>query len=320
MITTPGSIACVYLILAHTDPDSVLRLATTILAQSATAHILIHYDAKAGKFPVPADPSSTRITIVEHPIRVEWGTFSQIEAIATSLQQLRRTGAPFDWVLLLSAQDYPVRPIADFEAMLATAATDAFITYDQITPQNRHLNDRYKFHYKRILPGPLPRIFRVREMYDRIFNRIQPFIRIQTGPRGTFLGRRVRPSILDLPNPVYKGWQWWAITHKVCDVILSTIEQNPEFVEKYNGTLIPDESFFQTLILNSPELKATNLALHYADWQLGKASPAFLTFDNLPSIQASQRWFARKITTDNDGGLRNALDDLVTHPPIDKTQ
>jgi hypothetical protein len=318
-VTSSEPIACVYLIVSHARPDDVARLARSIVRQSPGAYVLIHHDKNSGTFPAAELAGLPRVALVEDPVRVHWGTFSQVEAVLRSMRQLRRSDARFDWLVLISGQDYPARPIAEFERMLADSDADAFLTYDKILPSDRHLNDRYRFHYRRILGGPLPRLLRAKELYERVFNRVQPFVRIQTGPRGTFVGLRARPSIVDLSMPIYKGSQWWTITHQAFDVILDTIEQKPEFVQRYQGTLIPDESFFQTLILNSPQLTAANLSLHYVDWRLGKASPAFLNRDDLWSIRNSKRWFARKIGT-NDGGLRDTLDALHATAPTHQAQ
>jgi hypothetical protein len=311
-VTISEPIACVYLIVSHTRADGVARLAGSVVRQSPGAYVLIHHDKNSGTFPAAELANLPRVALVEDPVRVHWGTFSQVEAVLHSMRQLRRSDARFDWLIVISGQDYPARPIAEFERMLADSDADAFLTYDEVLPSDRHLNDRYRFHYRRILGGPLPRLLRAKELYERVFNRVQPFVRIQTGPRGTFVGRRIRPSAMDMPMPLYKGWSWLTLGRRAADALLDTLHRQPELVERYRGTLCPDESIFHTVLVNTPGLTTRNASLHYADWQPGRTGPRYLHFDDLGAIRASGRWFARKIDASDDRGLRDALDALCS--------
>lgn len=310
------AISCTYLITAHTQPKAVARLAETLVRESKTARVFIHFDAKAGPFPVDLIASTSRISVASRPVAVRWATFSQVEAVLESLKEMRSNPGLPDWVVLISGQDYPARNITDLETMLATCGRDAIFTYDRITAADRHLFDRYAFSYRRISESQLPRLLRAGQLYDQWFNRSQPIVRIQTGPRGTFVGRRSR-SIMDAGIPVYKGWLWFALSRAAIDAILKTLEIRPDFVAKFASTLSPDESFFQTLILNTPGLTSINAQLHYADWTQNQSSPRFLTMPDLPAIVSSQQWFARKIDGVDDGGLRDALDRLRSANPSD---
>jgi hypothetical protein len=319
-VSSSEPIACVYVIVSHTDPAGVVRLARTIVEQSPAAQVLIHHDALAGTFPADALAGIPRVTLVKDPVRVHWGTFSQVEAVLRSMHQARGMNLGLDWLTVISGQDYPARPIAAFESMLAGSGADAFMTYDRITAADRHLNDRYGFHYRRMLAGPLPRFLRARDLYDRVFNCAQPFLRIQTGLRGTFTGLRARPSVLDLPVPIFKGWSWITLRRNALDAVFDWLDGRPEFIRCYAGTLCPDESFFQTIVVNSPGLVVCNASLHYADWRPRQSGPTFLGLDDLPAIRASQQWFARKIDTANDSGLRDALDAFVRNASVESTR
>jgi hypothetical protein len=310
-VTSSEPIACVYVIVSHTEPAGVVRLARTIVEQSAAAQVLIHHDVAAGVFPAAALADVARVALVENPVRVHWGTFSQVEAVLRSMRQALRSHPRFDWLTVISGQDYPARPIAAFESMLAGSGADAFLTYDRVTAADRHLNDRYRFAYRRVSGGPLPRLLRARDLYDRVFNRAQPFLRIQTGPRGTFVGRRARPSVMELPIPVYKGWSWITLRRPAVEAVFAALEHRPELLERYAHTLCPDESFFATLVVNTPELTVCNASLHYADWRPGQAGPQFLSIADLAAIRSSKQWFARKIDTLTGSDLRDALDALA---------
>ncbi len=269
--------------------------------------MLVHHDASAGVFPRDVIADLPRTVIVEHPVRVTWGTFAQVEAVLRSLAQLRAMNVEYDWITLISGQDYPARPLVQFQEMLAHTNADAIMTYAKIHAADRHLYDRYNFRYARLSAKELPRVLRARGYYDRIFNRVQPFLRIQTAPRGTFIGRRAIRSIMNFGIPVFKGSTWWAMSRKAVEAVMTAIADQPAYVDRYARTLSSDESIFHTIVLNTPGLTTENAELHYTNWRPGKASPEFLTVTDLPAIRTAHRWFVRKVDA-NDGGLRDRLD------------
>jgi hypothetical protein len=311
--TGARDISCTYLIASHTQPQGVSRLARIVVSESPTSSVFVHHDAGAGQLPLSLFEGLKNVSIAPDPIAAQWGTFSLVDLVVRSLRQIRNSGSGCDWVVLLSGQHYPARSLRDFEHMLANCGADAIMSFERVMPSDRHLNDRYGFHYRRFLNGPLPRVLRAKRLYDTVFNRAQPFFRVQTDDRGSFLGWRPRNSVIDLDLPVYIGSQWWALSRAAVDAVLDAVD-NSDFVERYAGTLIPDESFFQTVIVNSRHLKSVKGTLHYETFPANRASPRFLTLSDLPAIRASAQWFARKIDAANDDGLSDALDVLRTEP------
>ena len=57
---------------------------------------------------------------------VERGSAAELMMLLRCLRRLRES-ARFDWLVAISGSDYPVRPIAEIEAALAGADTDALI-------------------------------------------------------------------------------------------------------------------------------------------------------------------------------------------------
>ena len=62
------------------------------------------------------------------------------------------------------------------------------------------------------------------------------------------------------------------------------LSENPDYVRFFEHVFVPDELFFQTIIMNS-ELRDTveNDDLRYLDWSREPA-PAVLTRDDLPAL------------------------------------
>jgi hypothetical protein len=72
--------------------------------------------------------------------------------------------------------------------------------------------------------------------------------------------------------------------------------------------LIPEEIFFQTVLVNSP-LRETlvNRALHYTAWP-GGPHPKTLGVEDFPTLAASDVLYARKFDVERDSLVLDAID------------
>jgi hypothetical protein len=66
------------------------------------------------------------VHVVTSDIPVEWGDFSIVKALWTSLSWMVEHLA-FDWVVFLTEQDYPIAPLAQLEERLSSSGVDAFL-------------------------------------------------------------------------------------------------------------------------------------------------------------------------------------------------
>ena len=303
-----------YIILAHERPDAVLRLAGAILSEVPASRVLVHYSSLSGDFP---DTRDERIRVVESPVAVRWGTFSQVEMMLRCLHEIRRQGLPDDWVVTLSGHCYPIRPLAELEQMLPSCAGDAYFWSRRIETCDRDLLERYTFDYRVVRHGPLPFPLSLRAVRG-VINHAQPFIRLKSVSRIAFVGLRRRRSIPNLVPHVYFGTQWIALSRRAVGAIHEALARSPEVLEAYRGTMAPEESFFSTVLAADPSLRVVKADLHYVDWSTARTgSPRALSLTDLPAIERSEKWFARKIDLVRDDGLRDALDALrgLGRPP-----
>lgn len=65
------------------------------------------------------------------------------------------------------------------------------------------------------------------------------------------------------------------------------MEDNPKVVEFFKHTYIPEESFFQTILGNSPYKSRTQGNLTYADWTGGGSHPGYITESHLDFLAAN---------------------------------
>jgi len=78
---------------------------------------------------------------------------------------------------------------------------------------------------------------------------------------------------------------------------LDYVKKHRGFIKKLKTMAIPEEFFFQNIIMDSPYGEfVVNDSLIYDDWENGNgASPAVLKLDDMKRIESSGKLFARKI-------------------------
>lgn len=125
---------------------------------------------------------------------------------------------------------------------------------------------------------------------------------------------------------IYGGSQWWSFPMRLVDYILEFLDDNPAFIKYFQSVLIPDESFFQTLILNLEEKfikkNIVNNSLRLIKWDAvyPDTNPRGLTIGDLELIKNSQELFARKFEpTTGDKNILDFIDKEILFYENEKT-
>ena len=99
--------------------------------------------------------------------------------------------------------------------------------------------------------------------------------------------------------------------------ILSFPDREPRAARFFRRAVCPDESYFPTIIGNSPFRERTGPNVTFTDWSSGGANPARLTPEHVASLAAHAgsdapdvKLFARKFG-DDDGELVGTLAQLI---------
>ncbi|HWK28857.1 MAG TPA: beta-1,6-N-acetylglucosaminyltransferase [Solirubrobacter sp.] len=253
-----------YLILSYTLPELAARLVATLRAGSPDAVVAVHHDDRRTTLgPVDA----LRIP----PVPIEWGHGSQLAAVLRALRWLRERAA-FDWVVLLSGQDYPIRPVGEIEAELLGADVDAFIQHAPVAPlraQDEFVR-RYRYRWR---PG------------SARLARLDPLIHVRRLPSGTYVGLPARP-----PLPLYHGSDWFTLSARAVDALLTA---PAPVVDHFLHTIVPTEGFAAT-VLASSGLRLRDDDRRFAQFAPGSANPHVLGVDDLGAALATGGHFARK--------------------------
>ncbi|MFC1222206.1 beta-1,6-N-acetylglucosaminyltransferase [Pedobacter sp. BG31] len=110
----------------------------------------------------------------------------------------------------------------------------------------------------------------------------------------------------------YGGSQWMSFPLPVAEIILDFLAVNPDFIRYFKLVRIPDESFFQTLLLNCGnefvEKNLVNRNLHLIKWEFPYAHPKYLGEEYLNMMKKSRFLFARKLEASRPSRVLDRID------------
>lgn len=279
----------VYVVLAHRAPHQVLRLVRRLDSGDASFFVHIDKHAPAAVFRPVRDGlrGIPRAQLLPRH-RCAWGGFGMVSAALDGLAAAADAG-PFDVAVLLSGQDYPVRPIPEIHTWLGERRGSSFLEHFAV-PSERWLGgglSRFThWHWRgrilgRYLMFPHPRLPFVRAPYRGFLDGLAPF----------------------------GGSMYWGLSSDAVAHVLDFVRARPDYARFFRHVDVPDESFFHTILLNS-RLAGTVVDddLHYTDWSAAQSHPRTLAVDDLDAALASGKLFARKF---DDEGVLDVLDARV---------
>jgi hypothetical protein len=284
-----------YVVLSHRNPPQVLRL-VRVLTEGPSAQVLVRHDGRRSTL-LPAAIEAAGGKAIEDDLDFEWGGPSQLELILGCLGEARRRLDP-DWTLILSGQDYPLRPMPEIEAELDRSESDARIGAVREVETRRPANDdefylrcRYR-HYAR--PGALPDMPRSPRplTYTRA---VPPLVGI----------RRLGPA----PLRFYASADWLTLGRRALETLLDA-GRDRRLMRHFHRVAVPSESFFASVLLGDPDLTVEHDHRRFARFSRpGAPHPDTLTSADLDGVLASGADFARKFDVELDSEVLDRLDE-----------
>jgi hypothetical protein len=286
-----------YIISAYKHPEQLLRLVHRL--NTDTTSFFVHVDKKI-------DPSIHRnmtdalreyynVHFVKR-YKCDWGGFGHVAASLEGIAEIWRTSTPFQYAILLTGQDYPIKPNWYIEKFFADRNGELFLDFFPL-PDPRWCNR-----------GVASGMERVEAWHWRVFNRhfcFPPSARVPFKRRFT---EGFKP---------FGGSSYWCLSRECIEYIYHLTRTNPEFVNFFRRVDVPDELFFQTLILNSPfKNRVRNDNLRYIIWKdLKSGSPAILRVEDYPDLLGSSKLFARKFDITVDPIILDMIDRTLLDVP-----
>jgi hypothetical protein len=212
------------------------------------------------------------------------------------------TPRPFDYVVLLTGQDYPLRTNAQIRAALRDGGGKVFMHWMPIPTEHWSLGG----------------MDRIENWHFRLFGR---FLAFPGAPfPWTWLNAawslppkvfRIRRSFPAGMRP-YGGSSYWMMPAECARYVDSFARTNPKFVRFFKHVLVPDEIFFHTIVMNSPfRSRVVSDDLRYIDWRCLGDHPRVLTTSDLESIMNSGKLFARKFDPESDARVLDRIDHVL---------
>jgi GT2 family glycosyltransferase len=305
-----------YVVLSHQRPWLVQRLVDAIRRSDPDASVVIRHDqfASGGREePLPVIEGAHVIGVARP---AAWGSYELTESILDAWHWAREH-LEFDWIVLLTGQDYLARPLSELKAHLATCGADALMELDQVGHSEGYVRARdvgaelYRYRY---YGGPrTSRLPWSRMGFLLGVARWQPFVSVRVNPRvhQMIFGYRSPRAPFSKDFPPIWARNWVALGRPALDTLLDYVDTHPEYVEHYRRTFHSAESFFQTILWGHPDIRLRLGGLHYERWDPAHASPEVLDIDDLEPIVASGAFFVRKLALGRGRGITGALDALT---------
>ncbi len=281
-----------HLILAHKAPAQLGRLLRALAHPDADT--FIHLDKKNDIQPFAALAELPNVQFTKTRLNVQWGGYSLTQAALEGMREILQAPESYDFINLISGEDYPIKPMSAIHEFLAQHVGHSFMECEGSTGSawwQANWSRISEYHFTEIdVPG--------RYVIQRWLNRVLP-------PR--------KPPFAELYGSGMGGW--YTLSPECAAYAIAFVDSNP-WLRRYAlfswGT---DEYLLHSILLNSSHAAniTTTNNLRYIDWSLGGASPKSLTIADLPSLRASSRLFARKFDSSRDEVVLDQLDLLNQH-------
>ena len=300
-----------FVVLSHKAPNQLLRLCRTLNKLYDNPPIACHHDFSQAELHKNLFP--TNVHFVEEWMVTGWGKWSLVAATLSALRLLYTIADP-DYFFTISGADYPTARPESVRRDLLQSGADAFInaiSLKEALSGNVKAGDAHLAHHR--LPH---NIALERDHYLRAQLKI-PILRIRPPKHSTTVEPYPRLGAMTVALPFdtpfspfdenfqcYVGSQWFTGNRKVAAKLLNPAGKDLHLQKYYQKRVIPDESYFQTIICNDPDIVYEDRTFRYASWH--GAHPVDLKLKDLHDIMDSRAHFSRKFGPDT--AIRDAID------------
>ncbi|NES22484.1 MAG: beta-1,6-N-acetylglucosaminyltransferase [Symploca sp. SIO3E6] len=303
----PRKINIAYAILAHKYPEMLARLIERL--SSPYSDFFIHVDKRQHLFPFKTSlkkikKNDSKIKFVKR-CKSPWGSIGLVNATLNSFSEIAKSLTKYDYIVTLSGQDYPLVKNNTIRGFFEENYGNNYISYfpcvydsHQDPWKQEILTNRLGKYHINLLGSKYEYPSK-----DNIFTNI-------------FLG-----FFFDKPRThvsyvkPYADSQWFCITMSAVRYILNFVQEHPDFLKYHKYTYIPDEIFFQTILLNSPDTireSIVNDNLKYIDWSKPNLfHPLIFSCHDFSNLMSSKKIYARKFDLNICSKILDMIDDEI---------
>lgn len=253
------------------------------------ASFYIHIDKKSDITAFKSVAEIPNVFIINNRVKVNWAGYSIVQATLNSFKEILTSGRQYDYINILSGQDYPLKPTQEIHTFFANNPGKAFMEALVIADEWQEAIPRLtRYHFADYnLPG--------KDTVERLFNYVMP--------------QRKMPGNL---IPVGRS-SWLTLTPACVQYIVGYLDENPALVRFLKFTWGVDELVFQTILYNSSFKKDIVYDnLRYIDWSEHRPNPKVLTMADADVLKTSPKLFARKFDPAKDNKILDYLDSIAS--------
>lgn len=276
-----------HIIMVHKNPEQLLRMIKKL--DHPHFDFYLHIDKKVSILPFQELITMPNVKFIHNRINCNWGGNSLLTGIISATKEVLDYKIFYDFINLLSAQDYPLYSANYIYNYLEKLKGKSFISYDlsRDTVWWKEATLRYeKYHFTDIN-------FKWKFFLQRIVNSIMP--------------TRKFPTYTELYGSSKSTW--WTISYDCAQVVINSLSDDKKlnkFIKYAWGT---DEFVVATIIMNSAfKDSVVNNNLRYIDWSEGNPNPKLLGKSDYDNITGSKMLFARKFDILHDADILDQID------------
>ena len=285
-----------YLVFAYKNPKLIKRAIDALSSENSA--FFIHIDSKSRLEDFRAIQGEN-VFFSERRLPVYWAEFSGVQAIMLLIDHVLASAVSYDYLVLLSGSEYPIRSRHYIESFLNLHAGSEFIRLVKVPAPGKPLSRFTTVWYESRRP--------IRRFIWRALTKFG-------------LARRDYQRYLgDLA--IYSGRTWWALTREACAFIMGFTQSNPRVADFFRDTFAPEESFFHTILGNSEFRSRVRGNVLYEDWSAAGSHPEMLNDRHVRFFESCQEvfdlqegpselLFARKFSDEN-WDLLDRIDEMI---------
>lgn len=253
-----------YLIFAYKNPKLIKKEIEQLSSENCGFFIHIDQKSDLSEF---SEIKGHNIAFSDVRIPVYWAEFSGIEAILVLIKRALIDQQGYDYLVLLSGSDYPLRSAVYIESFFERNRGAEFMSVTRLPAPGKPISRLNTLRY----PSAQP----LRRFLFKGFAKLG-------------LAQRDHQQYLGPMTP-YGGNTWWSLSRAACEYILNFIAENPRAVTFFRNVFAPEELFFHTILGNSVFKPNLRRNLLYEDWSTPGAHPATITAQHIAKFESSDQ-------------------------------
>lgn len=243
--------------------------------------------------------------------------FGLVDSVISCMRWLEKQPKSYDWLVVASGVDYPLRPLHELEAELSAATCDGFFHHfnamdaaqaaaEPMCWTPKLAVDRYHFQYA-LLKENVSRLERAVLKLPRMASEMTRSLRLHSS-FSLMIGTRPAQLPFNEGFKLYGGDHWMIFNRNAANVALEFVDTRPDLVEYFRHVVAPQEAFLPTVFANDPRLVLASRQLRYIEFGGLHGHATEFGASDLERVLASGCYMARKFSLRKTPELFEQLD------------